>query len=121
VIGGDIHFSYAVAVEPRVAGEMTSRVHQIVSSPIRHILPNRERRLMRFAGSKAGRRTAEFLQRRSGRGESAMSWDLGVDPIFDNSMGRIEFFGDRATLTMERAGLDDDGKECLTEFKHLEL
>jgi hypothetical protein len=121
VIGGDIHFSYAVAVEPRVRGEMTSRVHQVVSSPIRHILAGRDRRLMRFAGSKAGRRTAEFLQRRSGRGDSAMVWDLGVEPIFDNAMGQIEFFGDRATLRMERAGFDDDGNECLTEFTHLEL
>ena len=120
-LAGDIHFSYTVAVEPRDGTEMTSRIHQIVSSPIRHILPRRERRLMRFAQSRAGRRTAEFLQRRAGRDETAMAWDLDVEPIFDNAMGQIEFFGDRATLRMERAGFDDDGNECLTEFQHLEL
>ena len=50
-----------------------------------------------------------------------MAWDLDVEPIFDNTMGQIEFFGDRATLTMERAGFDDEGNERLTEFTHLEL
>jgi hypothetical protein len=121
VLGGDIHFSYGVAVEPRGDLEFASRVHQVVSSPIRNILGAPERRAMRFAQSDAGRRFAEFLQRRVGRPPSDLRWDLDVDPIFDNTMALIEFDGDQAALTMERARLDDHGVEYLEIFKQMEL
>ncbi len=63
VLGGDIHFSYGVAIEPRGEEgiEFTSRVHQVVSSPIRNILGTPERRAMRFAESAAGLRVGERL------------------------------------------------------------
>ena len=121
VLGGDIHFSYGVAVEPRGTQEFTSRVHQIVSSPIRNILGASERRAMRFAESDTGRKVAEFLQRRVGRPPSDLCWDLDVDPIFDNTMAMIEFTGDRASLIMERARRDDQGVEHLEIFKQMEL
>ncbi len=120
VIGGDIHFSYGVEVEPR-DGSFTSRVHQVVVSPIRNILGPSERRAMRFAQSNAGRRFAEFLQRRVDRPPSRLRWDLDVDPIFDNTMGLLEFTDGTATLKMERAKLDDDGVEYLEIFKEMEL
>ncbi len=121
VLGGDIHFSYGVAVEPRGDRRFTSRVHQVVSSPIRNILDAPSRRAMRFAQSDTGRRVAEFLQRRVGRPPSDLRWDLDVDPIFDNTMALIEFDGDRASLTMERARLDDNHVEYLELFKQMEL
>ena len=121
VLGGDIHFSYGVAVEPRGDQEFVSRVHQVVSSPIRNILGAHERRAMRFAQSGVGRRVAEFLQRRVGRPPSELRWDLDVDPIFDNTMAMIEFDGDHAALTMERARLSDVGVEYLETFKQMEL
>jgi hypothetical protein len=121
VLGGDIHFSYGVAVEPRGDREFASRVHQVVSSPIRNILGASERRVLRFAQSDPGRRLAEFLQRRVGRPPSSLRWDVDVDPIFDNTMALIEFDGDRANLTMERARLDDHGVESLEIFEQMEL
>lgn len=121
VLGGDIHFSYGVAVGPRGDQEFASRVHQVVSSPIRNILGAPERRAMRFAQSDTGRRFAEFLQRRVGRPPSELRWDLDVDPIFDNTMALIEFDGDHAALTMERARLNDNGVEYLEIFKQMEL
>lgn len=120
VMGGDIHFSYGVAIEPR-NGVFTSRVHQVVVSPIRNILGASERRAMRFAESNAGRRVAEFLQRRVDRPPSRLRWDLDVDPIFDNTMGLLVFADGTATLTMERAKLDDDGVEHLEMFKEMQL
>ena len=123
VMGGDIHFSYGVRVEPRDAASeaFASRVHQVVSSPIRNILGASERRAMRFAESNTGRRFAEFLQRRVGRPPSRLRWDLDVDPIFDNTMAALRFDGDRGVLTMERAKLDDNGVEQLEIFKEMEL
>ena len=121
VLGGDIHFSYGVAVEPRGDHRFSSRVHQVVSSPIRNILGAPERRAMRFAESDTGRRVAEFLQRRVGRPPSDLAWDLDVDPIFDNTMALIEFDGDHASLTMERSLRNDQGVEVLEIFKQMEL
>ncbi|NNE12157.1 MAG: alkaline phosphatase family protein [Ilumatobacter sp.] len=121
VLGGDIHFSYAVAVEARNGDEFDSRVHQIVSSPIRNKLGAPERRAMRFAQSDVGRRVAEFLMRRVGREPSRLRWDLDIDPVFDNHLGLLEFEHDEARLTMERAVLDEHGRERLEQFKALDL
>ncbi len=121
VLGGDIHFSYGVAIEPRDGPGFESRVHQVVSSPIRNILGATERRSMRFAESAVGRRIAEFLQRRVDRPPSRLRWDLDVDPIFDNTMALIQFDRDRARLVMERSHLDDNGIEQLEIFKEMEL
>jgi hypothetical protein len=50
-----------------------------------------------------------------------LRWDLDVDPIFDNTMGLLEFADGTATLRMERAKLDDDGVEYLEMFKEMRL
>lgn len=118
VLGGDIHFSYGVAVEPRDDDvEFVSRVHQVVSSPIRNILSGPERRVMRFALSDTGRWLGQRLQRLARRGRTQLRWDLDVTPIFDNTMAQLEFDDRRARLLMERATLDDDGVERLDIFE----
>lgn len=115
VLGGDIHFSYGVVVEPRDGTTFASRVHQVVSSPIRNNLAAPERRAMRFAESDVGRRIGEFLRRISGRPKSRLRWGLDVDPIFDNTMALLRFEDDRVQLQMERAHRVD-GREQLEIF-----
>lgn len=122
VLGGDIHFSYGVGIEPRDDSvQFTSRVHQVVSSPIRNILGASERRMMRFAESSVGRRIGQRLGRLAGRTESRLRWELDVDPIFDNQMALIEFEGDEARLVMERAYRDDERVEHLEIFRRMTL
>ncbi len=120
VLGGDIHFSYVIDVERRGTDPFTSRVHQIISSPIRNILARNERQAMRFAESKAGRRVGEFLARRAGRGTSQLKWGVDVDPIFDNTMAQLRFDGADAHVEMERALLVD-GVERLEVFNDVAL
>jgi len=122
VMGGDIHFSYGVVIESRdETTEFRSRVHQVVSSPIRNILGKPERRAMRFAESDAGRRLGEWLRKRVHRPPSRLRWNLDVEPVFDNTMARLHFEGDEADLVMERATMDADGHEELVVFKRMVL
>ena len=120
ILGGDIHFSYVIDVERRGTDQFDSRVHQIISSPIRNILARNERGAMRFAESNAGRRIGEFLARRAGRGTSQLKWGVDVDPIFDNTMAQLRYDGSHASVEMERAHLVD-GIERLEVFNDVEL
>lgn len=120
VLGGDIHFSYVIGVDRRGTESFDSRVHQIISSPIRNILARNERGAMRFAESSAGRRIGEFLAGRAGRGTSQLRWDIDVDPIFDNTMALLRFDGAEAHVEMERAQLVD-GVESLEVFTDVAL
>jgi hypothetical protein len=113
IIGGDIHFSYAAALQLRSGDELTSGVHQLVCSPIRNILPRSDRRVLRFAASRAGRWIAEHLQRWVRRPPSRFTWELEDEPLFANTMGALRFEGDRATAHLERAHHSDAGEERL--------
>jgi hypothetical protein len=113
ILGGDIHFSYAAELQFRNGQELRSGVHQLVCSPIRNILARRERRVLGFAASRAGRWLAEHLQRWVRRPPSRFSWELEDDPLFANTMGALRFEGDVATVHLERAGHSDEGVEQL--------
>ena len=113
ILGGDIHFSYAAELELRNGDRLTSGVHQLVCSPIRNILPRRDRRVLRFAASRPGRWLADHLQRWVRRPPSRFSWELEDDPLFANTMGSLTFEGERATVQFERAGHSDQGVEQL--------
>ncbi|MCB0965766.1 MAG: hypothetical protein KDB37_02935, partial [Ilumatobacter sp.] len=106
MLGGDIHFSYGVAIEARDDVEFLGRVHQAVSSPIRNILSPAERRAMHFAQSDAGRRVGGVLQRLARRGGTRLRWNVDVTPIFDNTMAHLDYDDGRVRLVMERATLD---------------
>ncbi len=113
ILSGDIHFSYAAELELRNGDHLTSRVHQLVCSPIRNILPRTDRRVLRFAASRPGRWLADHLQRWVRRPPSRFSWELEDDPLFANTMGKLTFEGERATAQFERASHSDHGVEQL--------
>ena len=113
VVSGDIHFSYVAGIQLAGSADGSSRVAQVVSSPIRNALTGRDRRVLQFGVSRVGRRVGGWLQRRVGRGPCAATWELDDGPFFDNSMGELVFEGDRARLRIERSRPDDDGEPIL--------
>ncbi|MGE3328877.1 MAG: alkaline phosphatase family protein [Acidimicrobiia bacterium] len=112
VLSGDIHFSYCAKVD--LDDTSLSRVHQVVSSPIRNSLSRRDARVLRFAVSNAGRRIGRFLQRLGGVPDAACRWQIIDGPFFHNGMAQLDFSGEEAVLTMEHAAPDGDGTPVLS-------
>ncbi len=114
ILAGDIHFSYVADVD--VGVESPTRIHQVVSSPIRNALPWRERSVLRFAISRVGRAIGSWLERRVGREVSRASWDLTDGPVFHNCMGQLLIDGSVVELELERAAADADGAATLSRL-----
>jgi PhoD-like phosphatase len=103
VLAGDIHFSFAAEVRFPAQHEVASRVHQLVSSPIRNALRPPESTAMRLGASKFAKVIGRGLRRAAGRRKSAVSWGIDLGPVFDNSLGQIYFDRRTARLTVLQA------------------
>lgn len=115
LLSGDTHFAYTAAAEFPNRPEVTSRISQIVSSPIRNALSTRDRRVIRFSLSRAGRSIGRGL-RRSIRGETTpLVWELDNGPFFGNNIGLLSFTNDGQAprLVIEHARPDDAGQPVL--------
>jgi hypothetical protein len=117
ILSGDVHFSFRARArftrEP--AGPIAvSRVHQIVNSPIRHVLPPRERRVLRFAVSRAGKVLGRMLRRTVGERLDSTSWLVEDGPFFANHMCLIDLNKREARMVLERAESDLAGQPTLT-------
>lgn len=118
VVSGDIHFSYVAEVAVGGAG---SRVHQIVSSPIRNALIPPERGVLRFSLSRVGAAVGAML-RRSVRGPAdAVPIEVKAGPYFANNMCVVDYDGPDASVVVEHAVPDDEGGGVLNEVARVEL
>jgi hypothetical protein len=118
VLSGDIHFSYVARLA--LTGSST-RVHQVVSSPIRNALARRDRRVLRFAMGRAGAALGRALARSVGRPDVSRSWTRTHGPEFANEMGLLEIEGRSLSLLVERARYDTDGNEVFEASISTEL
>jgi hypothetical protein len=75
-----------------------------------HVLPTRDRRVMRLATSRLGRRLGKVLMHRAGRAASALSWELHGEPLFHNNIGTLRFDGEDSQLLIE-VTVSSDGHE----------
>ena len=78
VLSGDIHFSFAAEIQ-FPTGPSASRVHQLVSSPIRNSLIGPERMAMRL-GTLGFARSIGRALRRASAGAAGMSWQIDLGP-----------------------------------------
>ena len=118
ILSGDIHFSYvALANFPADRhvsfSQSPSRVHQLVSSPIRQSLSRRDRRVIRFAVSRIGRRIGGLMTRSINLPPQIASWTLTDGPAFANEMSLLTIEGENIELVVERARPDDNGSPIL--------
>ncbi len=118
VASGDIHFSYSAEVP---LGTERTRVHQVVSSPIRNALIPPERSAMRFTLTRTGRMIGAALRRLSGAGRSAPGITMTAGPFFANNMCELYYAGEDLGLVMEHATPDGSGGAHLAEVAHVEL
>lgn len=98
VLSGDIHFSFAAEIQYPGSGPSASRVHQLVSSPIRNALLGPERIAMRLGTSALARSVGRVLRRSVGRRRPEVTWRVDLGPVFANCLGQLSF--DRRAATM---------------------
>ncbi len=108
ILSGDIHFSYAA--EMRFLDERTTstRIHQLVSSPIRNALKPPESTAMRLGTSRLARTFGRALRRTARRWRATVAWDIDRGPVFGNSLGQILFDGRSARLQLLQTQPHDD-------------
>jgi hypothetical protein len=121
VLSGDIHFSYRAQLTVPSNPPMQTRVHQVVSSPIRNALTEPQRRAMRFGASRAGEAVARALRRAARLPPSPVQIDLENGPVFGNCMAELTFSGRSCRLRVERAHSDEEGRPLLDMVSDVEL
>jgi hypothetical protein len=117
IVSGDVHFSFrATATFPAESGraQPTSRVYQIVDSPIRNVLATRERRAMQAGLSRAGKWIGRALRRAARARPDDVEWTVDEGPFFANHMCLLEYTERDARMVLERAHPDDEGRATLT-------
>jgi hypothetical protein len=122
VLSGDIHFSFAAEIQFAAHGPSASRVHQLVSSPIRNALLGPERTAMRLGTSALARSIGRALRRLVGRRRPEMSWQTDVGPVFANSLGQLSFDGRAArVLVLQARPHTDDERASLEDVIEFDL
>jgi hypothetical protein len=113
-LSGDVHHAYLMEVDP--LGDEASRVYQATCSPFRNPLDNRERRMIRLAGSRLSTWLNGALARAARVPRSPIRWKrVGGGPWFDNQVVTLRFDGRGATMRLERTSPDRPGLECVLE------
>jgi len=108
VLSGDIHFSYHAEVHFPTGQRVASRVHQLVSSPIRNALRPAERLGMRLCLSRPLTVVGRLLRWSARRRRTALRWRIDHGPEWANCLGQVVLDGRRATVRVEQATAADD-------------
>jgi PhoD-like phosphatase len=108
ILAGDIHFSFAAEIGFPESAKMASRVHQLVSSPIRNALKPPESTAMRLGASHIALLVGRFLRRATGRRRTRILWKIDRGPTFANSLSELSFDARAARLAVLQARPHDD-------------
>jgi PhoD-like phosphatase len=102
VLSGDVHHAYLSEVAFPRSANVRSNVWQAVCSPFRNPLDARERRAIRFGGSRPAHAVGRALARAAGVRDPALRWRMVEGPVFDNQVATLDLHGRRARITVER-------------------
>ena len=109
MLSGDVHYAYLAEVGfPRGTGAQ-SAVYQATCSPFRNPLNGHERTAVRFSCGRTAGAIGRALARSAKVREPEIGWRLCDGPAFDNQIATIDWEGDEAQLTLERAVPQEDG------------
>jgi hypothetical protein len=106
-IGGDVHTAYIAEVD--LGARQQSRVFQIVCSPFRNPLQTRERRVIRFLGSRPAIWVTVALARAVGVRRPDVSWRLVSPVTFENSVALMDLDERRAKISIRRSAPETRG------------
>ena len=92
LLSGDVHFSYLARARAR-DGETSSRIAQLVSSPLCNQLPLPLRRMARLSATWPFHLAGLAMTRLAGVAAPALRWSLAERPYFGNTIGEVTFDG----------------------------
>lgn len=106
ILSGDVHHGYLA--EATFGSGAESRVYQAVASPLRNSLPGKKSRLQTSAWKKPAALAGRLLARLAGVEKEPLTWRLTHEAaFFDNQVATLDLDGRHATLTFEKAVLED--------------
>ena len=98
VLSGDVHHAYAAElVEP---GDLASRVHQLVVSPLHNQAPHPIRVGFTIGWSRAARRLMERVARFVRAEQTRLVWEKQAGPYFGNQIGELVLEGRAARFVL---------------------
>ncbi|WCO65383.1 alkaline phosphatase D family protein [Iamia majanohamensis] len=111
VLSGDVHFSYLAPADLGVDGG--SRVVQVVSSPLRNGVPTNLQRVLRLTTSRLGAWLGRVGERTAAHREERVDWALSAGPWFGNVVTTLTLDGATASVRVEQARQDHEGRPDL--------
>ena len=117
LLGGDVHTAY-IAEIALGAGAGQSDVYQVVCSPFRNPLAPRQRRIVRWTGSRAAAAVFSRLARLCHVSPPTSAWSFVRGPTFENSIGELELDYRTANVTIRRSTPESEGGGLRTLHTH---
>jgi PhoD-like phosphatase len=102
LLGGDVHHAFLAEVGFRRGTGVRSRVVQAVCSPFRNDLDRRERRVLRFAASPAGRAVGRALAAGARVEDPGIRWRVTDGPYFDNQVATLRIRGGALEVDIDK-------------------
>jgi PhoD-like phosphatase len=102
VLSGDVHHAYLCDVGFRPDAGVQSAVAQVVCSPYRNPLDERERRVVRAGFSRPFGAFARALARLAGAPDPGIRWRLLEGPYFDNQVATVRLDGRSSIVRLDK-------------------
>jgi hypothetical protein len=107
MLSGDVHHAYLAEVAFRKDVGARSAVYQATCSPFRNGLSTNERRMVRFASSRAGQLIGNVLCCAAGVPPARIRWRIAEGPWFDNQVAALDLDGPSARFRLEKTSTED--------------
>lgn len=114
VLSGDVHHAYLAEVGYRGTTDRAP-VYQVVCSPYRNPLDEKERRVVRMGFTRTFTIFAALLARAAGADDPGIRWRTLEGPHFDNQVATLQIDRRQATMRLDKTVPGEDGKEALEE------
>ncbi|WP_298330778.1 alkaline phosphatase D family protein [Haloactinopolyspora sp.] len=120
-LSGDVHYSYAARMSYPGESDTTSRVHQLVCSPLRNPLNRAVRYLNGAAAFAVARAVGAPLAKRAGVPASTVSWRVDTGPRFDNAIATLDLTSRSARVHWDTGVVADDGETSMKRILETDL
>ena len=119
VLSGDVHHQYVA--EARWPEPTTSRVHQIVISPVHHSVPISQRTVFQVGWSRLLEKATTALGRWDDVPPLPVDWSKTTGPYFGNALGTLVFSDRDARFRLDKAMTTPQSEDRMEPVVELEL
>ena len=110
ILSGDVHHAYLCGLGFRKGSGIESEVFQMVCSPYRNPLDQKERKVVRAGFTPTAHKFTRTLARLAGAPDPEIRWRLLEGPYFDNQVATLRLDGRKALVRLDKtqAGQEDE-------------